>query len=340
MPKTRYMATNKNAQLRYKILDECFSNQYEIFFIDDLVYLCSEKLSEYNGKEELVSKRTIQDDITFMKSAKGYNAPIETIKGEDDRRKVYYRYSDTNFSIFKKELSNSEKESIKELLPILLRLKDVQGLKWVEDIVSKVEIILDLTPKNKIIDFQENFYLEGKDYLHKLYHYIIKEKCLEITYKPFYKEEQKIKISPYYLKQYNSRWFLLGQLHSLNKLATLALDRIVSIEVIKESFIKNTINFEEDYFDDIIGVTNYPDKETEEVIIKLSEKVIPYIKTKPLHSSQRIVEGNKLKLKIKLNPELRATILSFGKGMTVLKPESLRDEIKEILQEAVNQYYE
>lgn len=334
------MSTNKNAQLRYKILDECFSNQYEKFFIDDLVYLCSEKLSEYNGKEKVVSKRTILEDITFMKNVKGYNAPIETIKDQYDQRKVYYRYSDTNFSIFKKELSNSEKESIKELLPILLRLKDVQGLKWVEDITSKVEIILDLSPQNKIIDFQDNTYLKGLDYLHKLYHYILKEKCLEITYKPFHKEEQKIKISPYYLKQYNGRWFLLGQLHSLNKLATLALDRIVSIEVIKESFIKNTINFEEDYFDDIIGVTNYQDKETEEVIIKLSENVIPYVKTKPLHSSQRIIEGNKLKLMVKLNPELKATILFFGKGMTVLKPESLRNEIKEILQEAVNQYYE
>ena len=43
---------------------------------------------------------------------------------------------------------------------------------------------------------------------------------------------------------------------------------------------------------------------------------------------------------VKLNPELKATILFFGKGMTVLKPESLRNEIKEILQEAVNQYYE
>lgn len=69
------MATNKNAQLRYKILDECFANMDERHYIEDLIDICVEKLSQ-NGKKESISKRTIHDDINFMKSKEGYNAPI------------------------------------------------------------------------------------------------------------------------------------------------------------------------------------------------------------------------------------------------------------------------
>ncbi|EEK15010.1 hypothetical protein CAPGI0001_1450 [Capnocytophaga gingivalis ATCC 33624] len=329
------MATNKNAQLRYKILDECFANIDERYYIEDLIYTCEEKLSQ-KGKKESISKRTILDDIKFMKSREGYNAPIESIKDEKDKRKSYYRYRDSDFSIFKKELSNSDKETIREALPLLLRMKDMEGFNWVEEVVSKMELFLEITSQKKIIDFQDNNYLIGIEYLHKLYHYILKEKCLEITYKPFQKEENKIKISPYYLKQYNNRWFLFGREHISDKLKNLALDRIVSIRTIKGTFVKNTINFEE-YFEEIIGVTNYEDRGEEDILIKLDEKTIPYVITKPLHPSQKI-KGDELRLKVKQNPELISIILSFGMGMTVIEPRSLRDKIKNIIQDSVNQY--
>ena len=329
------MATNKNAQLRYKILDECFANIDERHYIEDLIDICEEKLSQ-NGKKESISKRTIHDDINFMKSKEGYNAPIQSIRDEDDQRKTYYRYSDPNFTIFKGELSNSDKEAIREVLPLLLRMKNTEGFNWVEEVISKIELFLEITSQKKIIDFQDNSYLKGIEYLHKLYHYILKEKCLEIIYKPFYKEEKKIKISPYYLKQYNNRWFLLGREHSSDSLKTLALDRIVSIKTIKECFIKNSTDFE-DYFDEIIGVTSYEDRETENIVIKLDKKTIPYVITKPLHSSQKI-KGDELRLKVKQNEELISIILSFGEEMIVIEPESLRDKIKMKIQKSVNQY--
>ena len=329
------MATNKNAQLRYKILDECFANMDERHYIEDLIDILSEKLSQ-NGKKESISIRTIQNDINFMKSKEGYNAPIQSIRDEDDQRKTYYRYSNPNFTIFKGELSTTDKEAIRQVLPLLLRLKNMEGFNWTEEVVSKIELFLEITSQKKIIDFQDNSYLKGIEYLHKLYHYILKEKCLEIIYKPFYTEEKKIKISPYYLKQYNNRWFLLGREHSSDSLKTLALDRIVSIRTIKECFIKNSTDFE-DYFDEIIGVTNYEDSEAENILIKLDEKTIPYVITKPLHHTQKI-KGDELRLKVKQNPELVSIILSFGQGMTVIEPESLRDKIKMAMQKSVNQY--
>ena len=92
------MAQNKNAQIRYKALDKCFSNQFKRFYINDLIEYCSDVLTEHYATETTVSRRQIFDDIDFMKSEAGYDAPIESVK---DGKKVFYRYSDPEFSILK-----------------------------------------------------------------------------------------------------------------------------------------------------------------------------------------------------------------------------------------------
>ena len=90
------MSANKNAQLRYHILDRCFSNFKKKYTIDDLIEEVNEKLYDMNGIE--VSLRQIREDIKFMRDRMGYDAPIETYPLEG--RKCYYRYSDRDFTIF------------------------------------------------------------------------------------------------------------------------------------------------------------------------------------------------------------------------------------------------
>ena len=99
------MAQNKNAQIRYKALDKCLANRYKKFYINDLIAYCSEILSDHYAQETTVSRRQIFDDIDFMKSEAGYDAPIESIK---DGRKVFYRYSDPEFSMLKIPLNPPE----------------------------------------------------------------------------------------------------------------------------------------------------------------------------------------------------------------------------------------
>lgn len=86
------MAQNKNAQIRYKALDQCFSNLYKPFYIEDLIKFCSKVLTEHYMQETTVSRRQIFDDIAFMRSSAGFAAPVESFK---EGRKVYYRYSDS-----------------------------------------------------------------------------------------------------------------------------------------------------------------------------------------------------------------------------------------------------
>ncbi|MDQ0478155.1 YafY family protein [Chryseobacterium sp. MDT2-18] len=320
------MATNKNAQLRYKALDKCFSNPYKKFFIDDLIAYCSQVLSEHYLEETTVSRRQILMDLGFMKSLAGYEAPIESYK---DGRKTYYRYSEKDFSILKKPLNPSELNTLNEALETLSRMNSLPGFDWVNSLQTKLKSGLDLDKNNRqIISFEENEFLKGLGFLNVLYQYISQNQSAEITYKSFKSDaESQFTISPYYLKQYNNRWFLFGWNHQFGNIQNLALDRIINIENSNETFINNEIDFN-DYFEDIIGVSNNLEENAVKISIKLSDNIIPYIISKPIHGSQKI-SGNILNLELKLNYELESLILSFGENIQVLEPFLLVEKIKE-----------
>src|SRR5690606_25773706 len=136
--------------------------------------------------------------------------------------------------------------------------------------------------------FEENEFLLGAEYLTPLYNYIKNEQVIKIQYQSFKSNQiQSYTISPYHLKQYNKRWFLFGRNHVSAKLQNLALDRIKSINPINIEFSENTIDFDE-YFEDIVGVSNDVQKETAKVKILLSDNIIPYILSKPVHGSQKV----------------------------------------------------
>lgn len=119
------MPINKNALLRYQILDRCFSDRHHKYEIEELVDKVNEAFLDIYGTT--VSLRQIRADITHMRDRIVYDAPIEAVP--IDGRKCYYRYSDPDFSIFKHELSVEE---IKKLCSTI----DMLGRATVEAIMA------------------------------------------------------------------------------------------------------------------------------------------------------------------------------------------------------------
>ena len=109
---------------------------------------------------------------------------------------------------------------------------------------------------NSIIEYEYNPDLKGNKFIKNIYEAIINKVVLKIIYKPFEKKEQEFNLSPYYLKQYNNRWFLFGKDSNFSSISNLPLDRIQSIERIGLQFEKNPVDFEGKmdygYFDDIV----------------------------------------------------------------------------------------
>lgn len=110
------MPANKNALLRYRVIDQCLRNRYRRWTIEDLVDACSDALYDMEGIRKGVSLRTVQADIQMMRSDKlGYNAPIEVY----DQK--YYRYADPNYSIDKALLEEEDIRLIEKAISLLER---------------------------------------------------------------------------------------------------------------------------------------------------------------------------------------------------------------------------
>lgn len=336
------MATNKHARIRYQALDKCFSNSGRKFFIGDLVEACNQAIYAYTGREESVKKRQVYDDIIFMESAQGWSIELQRKK---DGRNVYFHYTNKHYSINQSPLNQVELSQIKEVLLTLSRFQGMPQFEWVQDISGRLQGLSHggLAVVGKIIDFEQNQFLHGLDLIADLFNAIHNKRVLEIVYAPFKENKELTYIfHPYYLKQYNLRWFLFGQTTDMEKLTNLALDRIVSLKEVPEIYKTNTtIDFNE-HFDDIIGVSIPTNASPEKIVLLVSNALLPYIQTKPIHGSQKAPKstdlGSMIELNLIVNYELISKLLSFGDGIKVLEPEHLTNSIKEKIENMLKSY--
>lgn len=336
------MATNKHATIRYNALDKCFSNRGRKYFMEDLIEACNEAINEFTGSSEGVKRRQIYDDIRFMKSEQGFDAPLESYR---DGRKKYHRYSDPDFSINKKEVSPREQQQLNQAIEILSRFEGLPDFEWVQELKVRLDDQVPGITKNgehTFISFQSNPYLKGMEYFTPLYNAIRHQRTVEIEYQSYKSDEPKVfQLSPYHLKQYNNRWFLFGQSALYDGLTNIALDRIIALKEIDKPYVSSAIDFQT-YFEDVVGVTVPDNGKVEKVLLRVNHSLYPYIESKPIHGSQKVKERLEdsviLELEVMVNYELKALLLSFGDGVTILEPEELAEEFKELGGKIVRKY--
>jgi len=304
-----------------------------MFFIDDLLDEVNKALEEFNGEGSKVERRQLFDDIKFLESEAGFSIPLERIR---QGKKVFYRYSEVDFSIQNKKISDDEIETINSALMVLLRFRGIPQFEWVNELFPKLQSAFQDKEPKEVISFDQNEYLVGLDNLPTLYKSITNKSTLNIEYQSFKESEPKLLIiHPYYLKQFNKRWFLFGLNHKDKLIYNLPLDRIKSISQSSEKYIENTTLDFKDYFEDIVGVSFTPNEKPIKIKLKINNEVTPYILTKPLHGSQKKLEskadGTIIEIEVIPNIELRQLILSYGDGMEVISPKSFRDQMKKVI---------
>ena len=335
------MSTNKNALIRYKILDSCFRNPGKKYFIDTLIEECEKVLLEIDPDSNGISRRQIFDDINFMKSIDGWDIELDSLR---EGKKVYYRYKDTSFSINNMPFNEFVIGQLKTTLDILAQFKGMPQFEWINELIVKLRQGIAAEENETIIEFDSNQYLKGIEHLGTLHNAIYYKKILEILYHPFENEKPNtFLIHPYYLKQYNNRWFLFGYNPENEKSNwNLALDRMVTIKEVTGKFKKNKEIKWAEYFEDIIGVTKADDGELEDITLHFYGKTIFYVESKPIHGSQKSkrIDNNTLEVKLNLivNYELERLIISYADSVKVLSPKTLRKAIKTRIQNTFKLY--
>lgn len=347
------MPANKNALIRYRYLDELLSSRGRSYTRQEL----TDRINEHLVSP--VSKRCVEKDLIDIQDEWGIEYDERVYNG-----KKYIRYSDPAFSIFNKELSSEERTLLKSVLNTIGQFDGLPNFEWLEAMriklskgsksaMSSGEFEDD---NKKIIEFGSNHYLKNSNMIAGLFQHIASKQVIHIEYLPYQAETNISEIvSPYRLKQYNNRWYLLCSRMSDGKFCNYALDRMVSFKPVVGIEYKACPLEIDEHFDDIIGVTFIEDEPIETIVFAGSPKDIQYIITKPLHWSQkRPVDVKQMELHIKypnvpedwifltieckFNFELITTLFSFGERIIVLSPEKVVESIKYKLK-AMNKLY-
>ena len=201
------MPINKNALLRYQILDRCFSDSHRRYEIEDLVDKVNETMLDMYGKT--VSLRQIRADITYMRDRMSYDAPIvaRPIVG----RRCYYTYEDPNFSIFNNELSTEEVIKLRSTIEMLSRYRGIPANAWLEEVISNLEYRFGVKSNSEnVVAFEQNEQLKGLEFLSDLIDAAVAHQPLMVLYRTYAGKEKESVLHPYHVKQYNNRWFLFG----------------------------------------------------------------------------------------------------------------------------------
>lgn len=179
----------------------------------------------------------------------------------------------------------------------------------------------------------------GTDYLHIIINAMQRMKVLEIDYQKFESSKRiSFHFHPYAMKVYNQRWYLLGYISEQKAIRTIALDRIIhdELHITDESFTIPKNFSAKKYYSNTVGIYVSEDQEPVKVKIRVYGSLVEYIRTLPLHYSQRETNSRygefcDFEYHLCITPELYASILSMGDKVEVLEPQELRDGVIERL---------
>lgn len=330
------MAQTKNALIRQRVIDRCLRSP-KLYSVNDMMEKCNIALEEA-GYKPVTSKVTILKDLEGIEN----DFPDAVIVKRKIGRYLYYEYEDKSFSIYNIPLNDDEMAQLAQTISILSKFEGMPNFDWIDDLIEHFKSTLNIpSTRETIVAFDENYDLKGRSWFAKLFSAIASQQALEIKYKPFGKEIITYLFHPYLLKQYNNRWFLFGCVEGYTSITNLPLDRIVEISPATIAYRPNTeIDFQE-YFDEIVGVSKRGN-EISKVLIKVTNNLYPYIETKPLHGTQRVVnredESTVIQIEVIINRELKQLLLSYGSDLTVLSPDTLKEEIQTDLMKNLEKY--
>lgn len=352
----KIMPSNKNAMTRYALIDSMLANRHRAISIQDITEYVNKHLPEF-GIDDGVSKRCIEKDIEYLEWNSPFSVEIERYTIDaiavDDRvyKKRCVRYADPTFSIFKKKLTEDEKAVLESALTTLGSFDGLDNFEWLAELRKQLKV----EERKPIISMSKNL-VENSTLIASLFSAISNEVVIKLTYCKFLDSaERKVVISPYILKEYNRRWYLIGSAYDTGKILNFALDRIISIKAMTGCVYKNAPDDLNERFDDIIGVTYYESSPLYKIYFWVSDDSSPYLRTKPLHGSQREIKGEKENYKIrasynapdhgaifciecKENYELIRELTSFT-NLKVLAPEPIIKLVKERISKLHNLYY-
>lgn len=207
--------------------------------------------------------------------------------------------------------------------------------------VTDFDLLSSMSPEadiHKYVIPERNRYI-GSENFYPLLDAIKRHHVVEFQYKNVRKGTIKQhRIEPYFLKEDQMRWYLIG-VNEENKTLLFGIDRIVNLEITEDKFNPNPAIDYSSMFDDCFGIWNDSTLPVEKVVLKYDSLDGAFLKSVPLHQSQKILKDEEnefiISLKIKITNDFVMALLSRSRSLEVIEPIHLRDRIKAIYKNAI-----
>lgn len=183
----------------------------------------------------------------------------------------------------------------------------------------------------------------GTEHLHGLLHAIKNRREVDFRYLSYYDNTISDRtVQPVAVKEARNRWYLLGKDTKDDTFKSFGLDRIHDLEISKRKFEPLTAYDPEEDYKHSFGIINATGEKPERIELSFTPKEGNYIKSLPLHPSQKLLVENdeETRFEYELIPsyDFRMELLSYGDQVKVVKPESLKKKIAQQLEAALQNY--
>ncbi len=336
------MAVTKNSRQRIRFIDQLLNQKKRWKTAREIFEALSEKL-DFEG-EPAVSYKTLLRDLGDLREE--YKAPLNfNCTGYEDDDESYLGYT-RDFSLESISLEEEDINILKDAGEILKGLSDLNGVLDIQKAISNIAIKAKKADVKKIkIYFESHTKVDNLDFLPELFQAVTDEYAIKIKYQPYEGKGDKREyiFHPYVLREFRNRWFVIGKAEGSELLKSLAIDRIQNIDKSDVNFIPDKTFDPKTYFNNLVGATRPYEGVPELIKIRVFPKSVEYILTKPIHHNQKKLkeeEGGAVIIELLLynTYELKQALLGYGDGIQVLSPESLRDEMKQLIS-SMNKLY-
>ncbi len=172
----------------------------------------------------------------------------------------------------------------------------------------------------------------GRDHLTTILEAMKVNRIVKISYRPFKRSHSyTFTIEPYCVKLFENRWYVLGR-NNRDEIKIYGLDRLEEACATDSTFkLPKDFNAEEffaTYYGVVIGYGTKPER----IVIRANEDHKHYLRSLPLHLSQREIEdcGEYADFELYLAPtyDFVMKLLQMGAMVEVISPASLRKTVK------------
>ena len=212
-------------------------------------------------------------------------------------------------------------------------------IKWTLDSFSLGELLIANSSISDKILLEE--IPSGREWLEPILKALQDNLQIEIEYENFFGVKFIGKVSPLCVKLFKRRWYVLCEVGKDRK-RILSLDRVKSLVATDSSFIYPKDFVPADYFRDVFGIVAGTGGKVENIRIRTYAELPGYLRSLPMHHSQYEIESNEeftdFSLRLRPSFDFIQELLLHREQLEVLSPQTLRDEIAEIISKMKNHY--